>query len=638
MRAAYWKFAALLTFVPLLSFAQFSPGALSKAHHDLDGPTHCTSCHIGAGGNRKFRCSTCHTEIGKRISEKQGYHARLMAGKSGEDACVQCHSEHNGKDFVPILWDVNVAEFDHRKAGYPLEGGHAGLECKRCHNASKIAPDLRKAIRMRDLNKTFLGLKRECLGCHQDPHGGQVGENCERCHVVAKWKDVSHFDHAQAKYHLTGAHQRVLCAKCHKSEPVAGSDKLRVRYTGMPFAQCQPCHQDPHKGSLAASCDSCHNDLSWKSVGRSATVFDHSKTKFPLLGKHVPLACDKCHKTADFKAPVAHQLCRDCHQDAHGGQLNARADHGECASCHTADGWKPSTYSVAAHATSGYPLQGRHVKVECAGCHKPAGKATLYRVKHTECLSCHVDAHKGQFAAAPHRDKCESCHTVQRWAPAQFTQARHNVMRFRLEGAHAAVSCNECHKVMPDGRAVPVYHFNDVTCSACHFDPHRGQFAERMKAAAGARGAGCEACHNTRIWSDVAAFNHDTSRFPLTGAHAGVTCAQCHRSSSVSTGLQRVIYRDTPRECAQCHEDAHAGQFSAITRNTQDCAQCHETGRWRQARFDHNRADFKLTGAHAEVSCKACHKLKREVAGRTVLFYKPTPKECSGCHAPIPTK
>jgi hypothetical protein len=44
---------------------------------------------------------------------------------------------------------------------------------------------------------------------------------------------------------------------------------------------------------------------------------------------------------------------------------------------------------------------------------------------------------------------------------------------------------------------------------------------------------------------------------------------------------------------------------------------------WTGGRFDHDKTDFKLTGAHVTATCDACH-----VAGR----YKPTPKTCIGCH------
>jgi hypothetical protein len=36
------------------------------------------------------------------------------------------------------------------------------------------------------------------------------------------------------------------------------------------------------------------------------------------------------------------------------------------------------------------------------------------------------------------------------------------------------------------------------------------------------------------------------------------------------------------------------------------------------------------------VRCADCHKLKKEVEGKDVLFYKPTPKECKDCHGADP--
>ena len=71
------------------------------------------------------------------------------------------------------------------------------------------------------------------------------------------------------------------------------------------------------------------------------------------------VACADCHTHGDFKTPVAHALCADCHKDAHHGQFAARADKGECGACHTVEGFKPSTFTVAAHAATMYPLDGR---------------------------------------------------------------------------------------------------------------------------------------------------------------------------------------------------------------------------------------------------------------------------------------
>ena len=85
--------------------------------------------------------------------------------------------------------------------------------------------------------------------------------------------------------------------------------------------------------------------------------------------------------------------------------------------------------------------------------------------------------------------------------------------------------------------------------------------------------------------------------------------------------------------CEACHEDPHGKQFAR--EGTTRCAECHDTGRWKPSLFDHDkRTQFPLTGAHKGVRCARCHADVRLMEGRSVLFYMPTPKECSGCHGP----
>ena len=141
--------------------------------------------------------------------------------------------------------------------------------------------------------------------------------------------------------------------------------------------------------------------------------FDHSTTKYPLLGKHATVECSQCHANGDFKKPLVFQKCMDCHQpDPHKGQFAKRAGGGECASCHTVDGFKPSTFTVKDHAATAYPLQGGHAAVLCSGCHTPNGKDTLFKIKFQRCTDCHADKHAGQFAAAPYFNGCERCHNL----------------------------------------------------------------------------------------------------------------------------------------------------------------------------------------------------------------------------------
>jgi len=154
------------------------------------------------------------------------------------------------------------------------------------------------------------------------------------------------------------------------------------------------------------------------------------------------------------------------------------------------------------------------------------------------------------------------------------------------------------------------------------------------------RPQGCEVCHSTKTWSDLSRFDHETTKFVLTGAHRAVDCAACHRPPNLERKLLNVNFTSAPSQCEDCHEEPHGLQFArggAVTH----CADCHLTGKWKPSLIDHDKTAFPLKGGHQNVRCGACHKLFRQVEGKDVLFYKPTPTQCSACHgnavAKIPT-
>ena len=613
--------------------AQISPGQLSKAHQSMSGPTNCTKCHDLGRGVAQLKCLECHSEIRERVTQRRGMHAAWVNANETSKDCARCHSEHNGADFQLVHWEPSREAMDHSKTGFALIGKHAGVACEKCHKPENIPAAARSGILVKDLKRTYLGLSRECISCHQDEHRGQLGKDCARCHTVQTWKPASLFSHAKTKYPLTGAHGKTACAKCHVS---LTDIKPYVKYTGLAFTKCSACHADPHKGSFPASCESCHNTSNWRQIAQ-LQGFDHSKTKYPLLGKHATVGCTDCHTHGDFKTPVPFAKCTDCHKDAHKGQFRGRADGGECTACHTVEGFKPSTFTVKDHAATKYPLEGRHAPVACDKCHVPQGPKgadTLFKITRTECKDCHADIHKGQFAGAPHQNRCESCHNLQGFKPARFALARHKETRFPLTGAHVAVLCADCHKAVPAGSTTPVkYRFDDRSCTGCHMDPHNGQFRERMalKRQDGTA-ASCEACHTTVTWKELSRFDHSKTEFPLLGAHRGLACGDCHRPPALQTNLKSVDFRTAPKQCAGCHSDPHASQF-AMRKEAADCSSCHHAARWKPAEFDHDkRTSFSLEGAHRRVACDGCHKLTREVNGKRVLYYKPTPRECKACH------
>ena len=607
--------------------AQISPGPLSKAHQSLSGSTQCSTCHKVGAGSAVLKCQECHTEIAREISENRGLHARFP----NKEDCAQCHSEHNGADFPLIHWQPSLKAFDHNQTGYPLQGKHAGLECSQCHTPTHISASERPLIKMKDLRQTFLGLSQECSTCHEDVHRGQLGQNCMQCHNFTDWKAATKIDHSKTRFRLTGLHAQVACEKCHAPAQPGGP----ARFTGMPFGKCSDCHTDPHHGAFAQSCETCHSTNSWKKIPE-AEQFDHSKTKFPLLGKHAQVECTKCHTDANFKTPVSFGRCADCHTpDPHGGQFAARTDKGECASCHTVDSWKPSTFGGKEHAATGYPLQGKHAAVSCDKCHIPAGTATRYTIAFAQCLDCHKDAHDRQFAAAPYNNQCKQCHTVAGFQPATYTIAQHQKTRFALVGAHLAVPCSECHTAgkIPGAPQAVRYRFDDRTCTGCHEDPHHGEFREQMASRrTNGNVAGCEACHTLKSWTDLPTFDHSKTSFPLLGAHSKVACDQCHKPATTAGKISEVNFKTAPTKCSECHADVHGGQFNSNSKAT-TCESCHSVDHWKPSQFDHERqTDFSLKGAHEKVACNLCHTGFRTVQGKPVLFYKPTSRQCASCH------
>ena len=613
--------------------AQISPGPLSRAHKTLEGSTHCSSCHR-FGGQAALKCLDCHTEIASRIIAHRGLHASFGLNASSSQQCAKCHSEHNGEDFPIITWTPTPAGFDHSTTGYKLLGKHAGLQCNQCHTAERVAPLERMSIQMRDRGRTFLGLPQTCITCHKDEHNGRLGQNCQQCHNFEDWRNVSQFDHGKTKFPLTGLHVQVTCQKCH----TPGADN-KPRFVGLAFGKCSDCHADPHKAIFAQTCQSCHNTNGWKRValGVVSQQFDHSKTGYPLVGKHQSVDCVRCHAGGDFKKPLSFQKCTDCHRDIHNGQFAKRPGGSECSSCHTVEGFRPAVFGVKEHATSAYPLEGKHASVPCAQCHLPKGRDTVYRLAFGKCVDCHKDQHQGQFAAAPYANRCEMCHNLRDYRPSTFSLARHQQTRFILSGSHIAVPCGDCHKERPTATNphLVLYRFEDRACTGCHNDPHRGQFKDRMLRPKGdGSPAGCEACHGTNSWKDLQKFDHANTVFPLTGAHRGTACIDCHKPPNMETRMMKVDFKAAPTKCEECHEEIHGMQFANASRVTL-CADCHNTTKWKPSLFDHERrTSFSLAGAHQRVRCEACHTTRRVVEGKNVLFYKRAPNECAACHGP----
>lgn len=657
-----WKEAsvivAALVLAPALALAQISPGELSRAHAALDGPLNCRTCHSGKAEEMPGNCLSCHGAVADARAAGRGLHARVQ-----ETPCARCHPEHAGRDFALIEWEGGSPErFDHTEAGWPLLGRHAALRCRECHREEFQSPNLAKRSPRSRPEESWLGLDPNCASCHRDIHEGRLGADCAACHGTDGFVPAEGFDHARTAFPLTGRHMETACEKCH--EPVAGPEPGsapvlgRAAFSPLAHGQCGDCHADPHAERFGPDCAKCHVTSDFRAVADAA--FDHGLTRFALKGRHATLPCASCHDPdrAWGKRP-SFASCADCHIDPHGGEAAPTATNGDCAGCHDERSFRPSTYTAALHAATSFPLLGRHAEAACASCHRNQGEAPvggLPRIPlhpaHASCRDCHGDAHAGQLAVRPDGGACESCHGVDGWKPARFGAAEHATLRMPLTARHAEIACAACHGPeradlprLPDaatlGPAGVWFAVSQGECRDCHQDPHGETFPTPRP---GIVPMACADCHGgfTFAPSILGPAGHERLGYPLAGAHAAVPCVECHRVLDRVPGAATLLlarppvpplrFAETPTACVDCHEDPHAGQFSH--RENDGCDRCHGVDAFTPAdRFDHERdTRFSLRGAHATVSCAGCH--PRDLRGEEgpVVRYTGTPVECERCH------
>jgi len=585
LRCCLWLVAICLP-----ALGQLSPGPLSSAHRALEGVTKCVNCHDFGAGARGFKCLECHGEIKSRVEGRRGYHSRVYKTASRQTDCARCHMEHNGEKYSLVR--LERKGFDHRlETGFVLEGKHKVQRCESCHAPKHLSGAARAEIKLKDLTRSFLGLRRECTSCHVEPHGGKLGADCLQCHTQEGWKPAPGFLHAKTKFPLTGMHQAVACQKCHVQQK-PGS------FSGVVFTGCQSCHKDPHRGAFQeakfrGSCNACHGTSGWKKNQPSGN-FDHNLTKFKLVEKHGTLACAKCHRSVDFHLSIQHERCQSCHEDPHNKQFASRAAGSDCSSCHNQTQFKATLFNREMHQGSAFPLTGKHASVDCAKCHQPEGKQRVYITGKRQCAECHEDRHKGAFTDG---SRCDSCHTVEGFKEVKFDRARHQKTKFPLTGKHMGVECGACHKESK-------YRFESTACQACHKDPHETKLQ-------------CETCHNNEQWKPARSFDHGTTKFRIEYAHLKASCIQCHKAEKAPR------FAGTQTQCAGCHEDKrHGGQFKGT-----DCSNCHSATLWKEVAFDHDRARFPLDRAHRNVACAKCHKPQGEA-----IRYRGTSLECTKCH------
>jgi hypothetical protein len=495
------------------------------------------------------------------------------------------------------------------------------LNCNKCHAAGNSVPDdkclachthqpLRARIRAKKgFHATDDVKSKACKDCHaehvEEPPGSGKGRR-----TTIDWRPFGgkrNFNHRLTGWPLEGAHRYAKCEKCHdKKYP---KSKLPT-YLGA-RGECTTCHfgtkkkggvggHNPHEFTdvTLTNCQTCHSFANFKVLNLGATKFDHDKTAYPLVGRHLRNKCVECHEDIKtFKVKKDFSDCKGCHEDSHRSVISATR---KCSSCHNPKTvFRKTRFDHGKETT--FPLRGQHAKNRCKDCHKLGSKPEKPSKR---CESCHEDAHEKRFDPEP----CEGCHLDTGWKNMRFDHDKKT--KFRLTGQHEKTSCTTCHRF---GIKKRFERFKTTDCASCHAhdQAHCGQFGLEN----------CQRCH-VQGGDRTSKFDHAVTRFPLERAHAAVDCSRCHKPAKLGNSPEcrdAVKYTGLDPQCAGCHVDIHKGELG------DDCAKCHTSGEnFKTLVFDHNAdSRFPLTGFHQLVECENCH------PGRK---YKIEQIVCVDCH------
>ena len=344
------------------------------------------------------------------------------------------------------------------------------------------------------------------------------------------------------------------------------SIQLLAFVTSGHFATAQEAtvHKSPHK-NLKRSCEICHVPTSFKDIR-----FDHGTTDFGLHGLHADIQCLACHNVEDFSK--VEPTCATCHQDIHRGRMGVA-----CGRCHTEEGW---TFFDAEriHEGTNFPIQGKHLLIDCLSCHPGMPTADFRRVW-TQCYDCHRLDYEGatnpDHRASGFSTLCQTCHEMTGWTPSFIPD--HDIYFPIYSGTHNRKwdMCSDCH-VVPG-------NFKVFECINCH-EHRRTEMDSKHQGIPGYayNSPACYQCHPTGKVEDFV--EHDAAFFPVfSGTHANTwnSCQTCHPTPSNRKNFT----------CVSCHEhsrermdDKHLGEVLDYVFDSAACYQCHPNGREEEER------------------------------------------------------
>ncbi len=526
----------------------------------------CSDCHTSPSNYQVFSCTTCHEHNQTDMNQE---HQGIQGYRWESSACFSCHPDGNAE-----------GAFNHSTSQFPLTGSHLTAECSGCHTSGYTTrPPL------------------DCYSCHRSGYEqttklnhslANFSQDCEECHNATAWGTTS-FNHSiYAGFTLRNRHAQINCNSCHET-----------RYSGT-SGQCSSCHltdyqtaQNPdHIGAhFPQTCLDCHTDAGW-----TPATFDHDGQYFPInSGAHRNEWNNDCRTCHEVSSNYAVFTCTSCHEhnrtdmdQEHQGVQGYLYASTECFACHP-NGTSDGAFN---HTTSGFPLTGNHVTLNCSQCHTSG-----YTNTSSECISCHQTGfnltNRLNHTLAGFSQNCTECHNTSGWVNTTYNHT--SSTGFPLTGGHSNRTCVTCHATQYTGTS--------QVCQNCHMDDYNA--ATNPNHTAPNFPKVCDDCHTTAAWRP-STFNHDQQYFPIySGKHRNEwnnNCLSCHT----------VPGNFATFSCIDCHEhnqtsmnQEHQG-VANYQWNSQRCFDCHPDGDDRPA-MKNDHGAYPISGKHASVTCNECH-------------------------------
>ena len=270
----------------------------------------------------------------------------------------------------------------------------------------------------------------------------------------------------------------------------------------------------------------------------------------------------------------------------------------------------------------------------CELCHQP-----LRTTQAELCLNCHTNVRQqistqtDIHGKIPSIERCNTCHPDHRgsgFSPARVADnsydhswTRFNLINHQVNYNAALMTCVDCHDPATEKNAS-----SDQACINCHGGNNPTFMVQHLQ---DFNGGHCLECHDGA--DRVVNYNHSSGKFPLSGQHATLRCAQCHTSpaNDLPAGrIYQVEFANLSTACNTCHPEPaqHQGVFPST------CETCHTADGWSPASldgkpFDHLQIGFSLARHQQDyngnpLTCEGCHP-----AGLQTFDLQ----TCSSCHS-----